>query len=42
MNIIFLQVLSYQFGLCLICTQFTTSSIQLLSNLTMAKNNSSK
>ncbi|XP_050053500.1 uncharacterized protein LOC126549106 [Aphis gossypii] len=31
-------VLGYQFGLCLICTQFTTSGLQLVNNFTIYQN----
>ncbi|XP_026814307.1 uncharacterized protein LOC113554596 [Rhopalosiphum maidis] len=34
------MVLGYQFGLCLICTQFTTSGIQLVNNITTVQPNS--
>jgi len=34
------QVLGYQFGLCLICTQFTTSGTQLVNNITTVQPNS--
>lgn len=39
-KIFILQVLGYQFGLCLICTQFTTSGIQLVNNITTVHQNS--
>lgn len=38
-KLFYFQILGYQFGLSLICTQFTTAGIQLSNNLTTTQKN---